>query len=110
MSKLIELILEKAGIEKIKANLYDNRHNKNYVNMVDKYGMNALMWACAKGNIEIVKLLLEVGANVNIVDKYGNTALKIAEQYERTEAIELLNKCNNYVIFNGKKYKLVEDK
>ena len=143
MSKLIDLILEKAGIEKIKANLWDHRHNENYVNLVDKYGNSALVCACRKGDTEavkllleedadvnlvnndgnnalifacmngyteVVKLLLDANADVNIVNKCGNNALKIAEQYERTEAIELLNKCNNYVIFNGKKYKLVEDK
>ena len=142
MSKLIELILEKAGIEKIKANLWDHRHDENYVNMVDKYGMTALIYACRKGYTEvvkllleanadvnmvnkygnsalmyackdgyteIVKLLLEANADVNIVDKYGNTALRYAERCECTEVIELLNKHNNYVMLNGKKYKLVEE-
>ena len=110
MTNIIELIREHANIEKIKANLYDNRHNKDYVNIVDEYGRNALMLACENGNIEVVKLLLEANADIDIVDEYGNSALMYAKRYKHTEIIELLNKCNNYVIFNGKKYKLVEDK
>ena len=142
MSKLIELIRANAYIEAIKANLWDHRHNKDYVNLVDEDGMTALMWACINGNIEVVKLLLENGADVNLVEKYsynalicacfngyteivkllleynadvnmvnkwGMTALMWAEQNESTEIIELLNKHNNYVMLNGKKYKLVEE-
>ena len=91
MSNLIELIRTGAIIEAIKDDLYDHWYDENYVNLVDKFGYTALMYACVNGYTEIAKWLLEVGANVNIVDKYGNTALKIAEQYGYIDIIELLN-------------------
>lgn len=141
MSKLIDLIYDNASIEAIKADLYANRDNKDYVNIVkwgktafmyacafgniesvkllleanvdvnavDVCGGNALMYACINGETEVVKLLLEANADVNVVDCYGRTPLKIAEEYGHTEIVELLNKPNNYIMFNGQKYKLVKE-
>jgi ankyrin repeat protein len=142
MSNLIKLIRNKASIEEIKADLYDNLGNEDYVNVVDGdsrtafmyacilgnigavkllleanvdvnvvkvCGGNALMYACINGETEVVKLLLEANADVNIVDGWGMTALKIAEQNGHTEIVELLNNHNNYIMFNGKKYKLVKE-
>ena len=143
MSELFELIRTGASTEAIKANLHENKHNKDYVNLVDEYGTSALMYACGDGYTEAVKLLLEANADVNIANKFGDTALMCAclfnrieivkllleanadidiigeygrsalmwaGLYKHTEIIELLNNCNNYVIFNGEKYKLVEDR
>jgi len=94
MSKLIELIREKAGIEKIKSNLWDHRHNKDYVNIVNKDVVTALMYACIYNNIEAVKLLLEANADVNIVNKDGDTVLMIACRKGDTEAVKLLLEAN----------------
>ena len=90
MSNLSNLIRDKASIEAIKADLYDNRHDKDYVNVVDKDGTNALMCACAKGNTEIVKLLLTEDVNVNTVDTDGTNALMYACIYNRIEVVKLL--------------------
>lgn len=45
------------------------------VNVVDSYGLTALMYACYRGGSNAVKLLLDYGADVNVVDKDGKTAL-----------------------------------
>ena len=94
MSKLNKLIRDKASIEALKDDLDKNRHNKNYVNLIDVFGMTALTWACGKGYTEAVKLLLENGANVNLVDTYDRTALMRACGNGYTEAVKLLLEAN----------------
>jgi ankyrin repeat protein len=60
----------------------------------DKDGKTALMHACFWGNHELVKALLDAGANRNKIDKYGRTARDIADQcYDnenRKQCIEYL--------------------
>jgi ankyrin repeat protein len=92
MSKLINLIYDNASIEEIKADLYDNRHNKDYVNVVDIFGRNALIYGCKNGKTEVVKLklLLEAGADVNIVDAYDMNAFMHACMKGNTESVKLL--------------------
>ena len=41
-------------------------------------------------NIEIVKLLLEHGADINLPDNYGHTALMMASLEGNTEIVRLL--------------------
>ncbi|CAG8645408.1 91_t:CDS:2 [Funneliformis caledonium] len=45
------------------------------VNMVNKQGQTALIIASKLGNLDAIKLLLEIGAEVNQADFDGNTAL-----------------------------------
>lgn len=47
------------------------------VNVGDKYGTTALVWACRKGNAEIVDLLLKSGANVDTAGMYSWTPLLV---------------------------------
>ena len=101
MSKLINLIYDKASIEAIKADLYDNRDNKDYVNIVDEYGNTALTAACILGNIEVVKLFLDPFQNLEL-------AKMIAIRDKHLELFTLLEKFDYPVILNNKKYKLVE--
>ena len=42
------------------------------VNSATRYGATALFFACDKGNVELVELLLEHGADVNISDTFYN--------------------------------------
>lgn len=52
--------------------------------------------ACQKGNIETVKHLLEIGADVNLPDENGFTPLYIACKYGYSQIVQsLLNKTNN---------------
>ena len=41
----------------------------------DVDGWNSLAWAADKGHLEVVRLLLDYGADINWVDNDGNTAL-----------------------------------
>jgi ankyrin repeat protein len=48
------------------------------------------MWASQLGNKEVVKLLIQKGADVNAKNKYGETALRLAFYYGHKEIVELL--------------------
>lgn len=49
------------------------------VNISDYDNRTPLHLACAEGNLEIVKFLIENGCNVKLEDRWGNTALSEAE-------------------------------
>ena len=46
--------------------------------------------AAQKGNLEMVELLLQKGANVHLKDKHQNTALMLAEKKKHAEIIARL--------------------
>lgn len=54
--KMAELLIERGGIN---------------INAKTKIGETALRFACFTGHVEMVKLLLQHGANVNVVDNDG---------------------------------------
>jgi uncharacterized protein len=70
---------------------------KNMASSIAKIAENserktALLYATEKGHAEIVKLLLDAGADVGITGKDDRTALQIAIQEGYTEIIELLER------------------
>ena len=48
------------------------------------------MYAAEKGHIEIVKLLLDHGADINAKDKDGKTALDLARENNKEKIVEYL--------------------
>jgi len=55
------------------------------------YGSTGLFFASVRGNLEIVKILLDHGADVNVKNTfYGATALGWATEKQRVEFIQLL--------------------
>lgn len=58
-------------------------------------GLTPLMIAARYNNVEIIKLLLEKGADVKAKDEKGITALKYAEASNSKEVIELLKTALN---------------
>uniref|UniRef100_A0A8C9LBZ3 M-phase phosphoprotein 8 n=1 Tax=Pavo cristatus TaxID=9049 RepID=A0A8C9LBZ3_PAVCR len=58
-----------------------------YVNMQQSSGETALMKACKRGNSDIVRLMIESGADCNILSKHQNSALHFAKQ------------CNNVLVY-----------
>src|SRR4051812_41260445 len=55
-----------------------------------KTGWTPLMIAAAEGHTDIVKLLLEKGADANARNSYGRTSLMFASSYGFTQIAELL--------------------
>lgn len=58
------------------------------VNQTDDEGYSALQAAAENGYIEVVKLLVNKGANVSYKGEY--TALQLAEMAEQTEIVDYL--------------------
>ena len=63
---------------------------------MNKSGKTALHFASKKGHIEMVRLLIDKGADTNTRDKYGLTPLHLASMEGHTEIVRLLieNKAN----------------
>lgn len=51
------------------------------VNKTDKDGMTPLMHVCRRGNLELVKRLIGLGAKTNISDKIGHTPLSLSHDH-----------------------------
>ncbi|MFC1522705.1 ankyrin repeat domain-containing protein [Elusimicrobiota bacterium] len=60
------------------------------VNAKDPYGYTALMFASMRGDIEVVRFLIDSDADVNIKNNNGNTALKYAQERCYTVIIKML--------------------
>lgn len=60
------------------------------VNVVAWHGISALQRAATKGNVEIIKLLLDRGANVNHCNAFGETALHFVCQAASLACVHLL--------------------
>src|SRR6266404_9835886 len=45
------------------------------VNVIGKDGSTPLMWAAAKGEVDIIEMLMTAGADANTADANGKTAL-----------------------------------
>jgi hypothetical protein len=50
------------------------------------------MYAANRGNVQVVQLLLDAGADVNAVNDKGWNALEVAKKYNQKEVIKLLKK------------------
>lgn len=83
-------------LDHLNKNDNDNKNKKDYINMKDNNGMTALMEALMEASnnydINIVKLLIENGADVNTQNILGNTALIMSckTRYDNCGIIELL--------------------
>ena len=61
------------------------------VNAKTRYGATALSYACDKGHVEVVRLLVERGADVNSKDTfYGEVPLGWALSHDHVQVIKLL--------------------
>ena len=70
--------------------LIANRDNVNQNNKNNQYHFSPLQLACYQGNCEVVKLLLDKGANINELDKCGYTPLLRAIEKGNSELVTLL--------------------
>jgi ankyrin repeat protein len=53
-------------------------------------GATALMWAAHRGYTDVVRMLLNVGADVNMRNQGGYTALMLAEFNGYSDVVRLL--------------------
>ena len=63
----------------------------SFVNCVGPSGWTPLFYAVRANQIEVVKVLLEHGADPKVRDKNGNTILDIAIKKEYMDLFNLLN-------------------
>ena len=64
---------------------------KAEVDLKDKNGLTALMYAACIGDLEIVKMLCDRGANPDLQNKKGWTAAMFAAQMRHEEVLEYFN-------------------
>ncbi|KAK0124782.1 hypothetical protein ONS96_008663 [Cadophora gregata f. sp. sojae] len=64
--------------------------NVELVNTADQRDWTPLHWASWRGQLEVVKLLLENNADIQVTDKNGDTPLHEASSAGRVEVIKLL--------------------
>ncbi len=64
------------------------------VNLKDfnNFGATALMYACEKGNFEVVDLLIKKNVKINLTDNLKYTALMCAAEFGHIKIVELLFK------------------
>jgi hypothetical protein len=70
-------------------------NNQIEINLQDKKGYTALMYASSNGKYDTVKLLLEYGADVSIETTKGNKALDFAVKNKHTDIVSLLKKATS---------------
>ncbi|GAA6091861.1 protein TANC2 isoform X1 [Tachysurus ichikawai] len=58
--------------------------------ITDKEGLTALSWACLKGHLPVVRLLVERGAATDHADKNGRTPLDLAAFYGDADVVQFL--------------------
>ncbi len=80
-AELVNAIINGAPIEKITALL-----EKSDINAQNDKGQTALMFAAKEGNVKLVELLYDKGADISITDKEGLKAINYAYLGESEEA------------------------
>jgi len=74
-------------------NLHQDKEGKNYVRFLDsrdRHGNTALMNACWKGHLPVVRFLVESGASLNVQNFYGWTAMMWAVNHDALRVVEYL--------------------
>ena len=100
--RLIDAVLNK-DIDEVNKLLNDKSVD---INEQDDEKNTPLMYACEEGMEDIVKLLVENGANINLQGEYGETALR---KVDSPDSISIAKDITRYLIENGANPHLKED-
>jgi ankyrin repeat protein len=65
---------------------------KREINLQDDKGYSALVYSVSSGHAEVVKYLLEQGADKKLTSKAGYDAVYFAEKNNQHEIVDLLKK------------------
>ncbi|EUD65452.1 hypothetical protein C922_04192 [Plasmodium inui San Antonio 1] len=87
LSDLLCKNVVQANLQYIKSALKSNPY---LINKRNSDGLCALHYACDRGYLDIVKLLIELGADINADDSSGDTALHIAAYSGKKDIIDYL--------------------
>lgn len=60
------------------------------INTVDQYGWTFLMCAAGAGSLDVVKLLVERGADIKVKDRSGNSCLSIAKKMKHFHVVNYI--------------------
>ncbi len=73
--------VKSGDIEALRQALEDERNANDYdINKLDTHSRSALAWACVRGELEMVELLLQAGAAVNPQKKRGSAIQSTQDQ------------------------------
>ena len=79
------------------------------VNKRDESGNSPLIYACMKNARDLVKMLLEAGADIDAHDNRGNTPLITAcTEYSETTACLLVRKGANFELLNNEGFSAID--
>lgn len=67
-----------------------NVNHDLFFHLFFQHCQTALMLAVSHGNIDMVQMLLDAGADINIQDEDGSTALMCAAEHGRIDIVKLL--------------------
>lgn len=69
--------------------LLEHRADPNVATRKSRW--TALMWAARRGKVDVIKALLDAGADLRAVDAKGENALVIARRFKRAAAAAMLS-------------------
>lgn len=92
----VESVLERLG-RQFDLKIYLNLTDSNGINLTDSNGMTPLMLAISKGNIPIVKLLIDKGAKIN-AEQAKTLREKVADNKVNAEKAKRIQNTLNFVL------------
>jgi len=97
--KTIEDFLKEGNVETFRKLLADVGEEE--INSLDDNGLGLIHWACDRGNVEILELILNTaGIDINLQDEEGQTALFYASSCGHASCLRLLlaNKADKTIL------------
>ena len=90
LSERYKNALENWNVDVLVNLIENNDISSRIINSKNSRDCSALFVACEKGNLELVRLLIDNGANVNDVCVYGNTPLHVASEKANPQIVKYL--------------------